>query len=106
MKTVGICGNIKTDVYDDFVQCLRVLYNVYDFADGIGVTTMEDLRDCVKLYVIGKEEDLSEETWDLVSWAFINGVTLVPVHRITVNRIRFHAIKFLRTFADALEKME
>ena len=103
MKTVGICGNTSRGNYDSFVECARMVYNVHDFADGIGVSTMEDLRDCALLFVFGKEKELSEETWDIISWAYINGVVIVPVFNITVTRIRFYAIKFLRTFADALE---
>lgn len=104
MKTVGICGNVKRGNYDSFVECARMVYKVHDFAEDIGVTTMEDLRDCEQLFVFGRESELSEETWDIISWAYINGVEIVPVFNITATRIRFHAIKFLRTFADALEK--
>ena len=104
MKTVGICGNTKRGNYDSFVESARMMYKVHDFADGVGVSTMEDLRDCKTLFVFGKENELSEETWDIISWAYITGVTIVPVYNITCIRIRFHAIKFLRTFADTLEK--
>lgn len=106
MKTVGICGNTKRGNYDSFVDCARLVYNVHDFAEDIGVSTMEDLRDCEQLYVFGKESELSEETWDIISWAFINGVEIIPVHHITLTRIRLHAVKFLRTFADALENTQ
>lgn len=105
MKTVGICGNVKRGNYDSFVECARMIYKVHDFAEDIGVTTMEDLRDCEQLFVFGKENELSEDTWDIISWAYINGVAIVPVFNITATRIRFHAVKFLRTFADALENM-
>ena len=104
MKTVGICGNTSRGDYDSFVESARMIYRVHDFADGIGVSTMEDLRDCAILFVFGKESELSEETLDFISWAYINGIEIVPVFNITVTRIRFHAIKFLRTFANALEK--
>ncbi len=105
MKTVGICGDTKRGYYDSFVEAARMIYKVHDFADGIGVSTMEDLRDCERLYIFGRESVLSEETWDIISWAYISGVVIIPTHNITVTRIRFHAIKFLRTFADALENM-
>lgn len=104
MKTVGICGNTKRGNYDSFVESARMIYKVHDFADYVGVSTMEDLRDCEILFVFGKERELSEETWDIISWAYITGVVIVPVYNITATRIRFHAIKFLRTFANALEK--
>lgn len=106
MKTVGICGNVRRGTYDSFVDCARLIYNVHDFAEDVGVTTMEDLRDCEMLFVFGKENELSEDTWDIISWAFVTGIAIIPVHHIAITRIRFHAVKFLRTFADALENMQ
>lgn len=106
MKTVGICGNTKRGNYDSFVESARMIYKVHDFAEDIGVTTMEDLRDCEQLYVFGKESELSEDTWDIISWAYVTGIAIIPVHNITITRIRFHAVKFLRTFANALESLE
>ncbi len=105
MKIVGVCGDIKSKNYIKFVEFARKFYKVYDFEDYVGVTTEEDLRYCKILFVYGREDKLSEETWDLISWAYITGVAIIPVHDITTARIRFHAIKFLRTFADALENM-
>lgn len=105
MKTVGVCGNVKRDTYIKFVEFARKFYKVHDFEDYVGATTVEDLRYCKILFVFGKENELSEETWDIISWAYITGIAIIPVHNITAARIRFHAVKFLRTFADALEGM-
>ena len=106
MKTVGVCGNIKRQSYDGFVEAARKVYNVHDFAEDIGVTTMEDIRDCEKLYVIGKAGELSNDTWDIISWAYVTGVVIIPVNYISPHTIRFKAVEFLRTFASALESLE
>ena len=106
MKTVGVCGNTKRQFYDDFVEAARNIYRVHDFAEDVGVTTMEDLRDCKELYVIGKACELSDDTWDIISWAYVTGVAIIPVNCISAHTIRFHAVKFLRTFADALEGLK
>lgn len=105
MKTVGVCGNIKRNTYAKFVEFARKFYKVHDFEDCVGTSTVEDLHYCKILFVFGKENELTEETWDIISWAYITGVAIIPVHDIKATRIRFQAIKFLRTFADALENM-
>ena len=106
METVGVCGNTKRQYYNYFVECARNVYNVHDFADDIGVTTMEDIRDCKKLYVIGKACELSNDTWDIISWAYVTGVTIISVNYISMHTIRLKAVKFLKTFAKALETLE
>lgn len=106
MKTVGICGNTRLTKYDNFVEAARKVYRVHDFAEDVGVTTMEDLRDCEKLYVIGKAKELSDETWDIISWAFVTGVEIIPVDYIPAHTIRFKAVEFLRKFANAIEGLE
>ena len=106
METVGICGNIKRQTYNQFVEAARKVYKVHDFAEDIGLTTMEDLRDCEKLYVIGKACELTNDTWDIISWAYVTGIEIIPVNYIPVHTIRFKAVEFLRTFANTLEKLE
>ena len=106
METVGVCGNIKRQYYNHFVEAARKLYNVHDFAEDIGVTTIEDIGDCEKLYVIGKACELTNDTWDIISWAYITGVTIIPVNHISTHTIRFKAVEFLRTLTKAIETFE
>lgn len=105
MKTVGICGNVKSHVYDDLVTSARHVYRVHDFADGINLQTMEDLRTCDKLYIVGKTKDITDETWDIISWAYVTGVEIIPVQHIPTFIIRFKAVQFLHALADGIEAL-
>ena len=105
MKTVGICGNVKSHVYDYLVTSARHVYKVHDFADGVNLQTMEDLRDCSKLYIVGKAKDITDETWDIISWAYVTGVEIIPVHHISGLTIRLKAVRFLHALADGIEAL-